>query len=487
MTDNLIQARNQCRIDLSDMDGSFLDDDQIDRAYQRAVDDVTRFMPDEDVYELTLVFAVSAESFTTAAAHGTWASLANKPIRYQSETVTSADGLTTYTRDTDYYMDYFNGKITTISGGSMVVATAYLISYDKSKIAVDISAIISDLIRIQHVEYPVGNVPQKFASYSIWGDSLYIGSQEAKTNQAQLADNNHVAIYYEKPHTMPTVTARGSYPAFLDQVVALGATAYMLYMEAVQQELQAVTDLASARTALGYLAAIHVLSDAALDKVNTYLASQTSENTNYWLGKITTDAATLRTLIASTLVAVEAQIPLADANVDSADAVTTTTYTDAAAAFLALGDDKINVVNLGESVAAEYRQYAVTELQMADIILRGREDFLEAATKRSSLIGTGIQAAATRLNLMESYLTQAEAYRKMGETFIYESTGRLGEMDRYISEATKYVEAAQQCQYLSEKLRADADSKRNEFWTILKDKAEWKKRAAFVPVVQANK
>ena len=45
-----------------------------------------------------------------------------------SETVTDLNG-TTYTRNTDYEMNYTDGKIKVLSGGNMQNYTDYLISY----------------------------------------------------------------------------------------------------------------------------------------------------------------------------------------------------------------------------------------------------------------------------------------------------------------------------------------------------------------------
>ena len=49
-----------------------------------------------------------------------------------SEVVTTTDGGTTYVKDTDYTMDYPNGKITVLSTGGMADATDYYIDYSYS-------------------------------------------------------------------------------------------------------------------------------------------------------------------------------------------------------------------------------------------------------------------------------------------------------------------------------------------------------------------
>ena len=487
---NIQEARRNVRLDVSDVDSVYLTSDMVDRAIQRAVDDLSRFLPLQVVWEKTLVFAISAESFTTAAAHGTYAALANKPIRYQSESVTSADGLTSYARDTDYYMDYNNGKITTISGGSMLVSTAYKVSYDISMIGIDISS-ITDLSKISEVEYPAGQVPQRFVSYSLHGNILIIGSPDNKQNQSVLAANNHVAVYYEKLHTMPTTTAPGSYDSVLEQVVCIGADSYALAQLATYHELLAISDLEEASDSLDEIAAIQTLSDTALDKVATYLDTQASDNANYWLTKITTDAATLRTVIASVLATCEAELGLLNTDLSNAAAISFADYLTgsgdpSAKKYLTDGDGLINATNYGSGVGLAYKDYALAAISIADSLQRSKEDYLDSATKRSSALASGVQAAATRINLLETYITQSEQFRKMAETYIYESNGRMGMIDRYLSAADKYVANAVNRLTIVDKLKADAQDKKNEFWTILRDKAAMRKSSSFVPVVQSR-
>ena len=70
---------------------------------------------------------VTDESFTSA--YDTWVSLANDDIKSGSEDVTTTDGATHYVKDTDYEMDYENGKIKVLSTGNMADATEYYIDY----------------------------------------------------------------------------------------------------------------------------------------------------------------------------------------------------------------------------------------------------------------------------------------------------------------------------------------------------------------------
>ena len=73
--------------------------------------------------------SVSDEAFTSD--YDVAVSLDNTAILQYSETVTTTDGATTYTRDTDFTMSYADGEITVLSTGSMSDSTSYEIDYLK--------------------------------------------------------------------------------------------------------------------------------------------------------------------------------------------------------------------------------------------------------------------------------------------------------------------------------------------------------------------
>ncbi len=75
---------------------------------------------------------VTGESFT--AELQAYVSLDHAGLTPETETVTSADGATTYTRDTDYLIDCDQGRIMALSAGAMD-AGAYLIGYDYSPVS----------------------------------------------------------------------------------------------------------------------------------------------------------------------------------------------------------------------------------------------------------------------------------------------------------------------------------------------------------------
>ena len=266
---NLTEIRAKIRTDLADPDKDILTPDMIDRAVDRAVSDLSRFFPREQIYDATLVFTVTNESFISS--FNVWVSLANSMIDPGSETVTTTDGGTTYTLDTDYTMDYANGKIKVLSTGSMVDAIAHYITYTKLKLGCDISSVATDLIRVSRVEYPAGNIPQTNVSFSQYGNYITVTSS-GKESQAQLSANKHMWIHYLSKHTSPAPGEDGSYPNHLDDVIILGAIAYSAlalsykYMEDSAVQMDAGVALVAGMTTVMNLA------DTALDKVDALVA-----------------------------------------------------------------------------------------------------------------------------------------------------------------------------------------------------------------------
>jgi hypothetical protein len=159
---NLLEYQAKVRTFLKDPGGAepVWISDELDRCVQQAVYDLSRYLPQEKVCELTYTPTVTDEGWVSAAAPGTYVSLANKPIAAASETVKNAAG-TVIVRDKGYTIDYWNGRITHISGGGIGNGESCTVTYTKSSIIVDLSS-LSDLLRIVRVECPVGSTPQTF-------------------------------------------------------------------------------------------------------------------------------------------------------------------------------------------------------------------------------------------------------------------------------------------------------------------------------------
>ena len=562
----LNQLRYSLRLDLKDS-GALWSDAELNRSVERAVQDLSRHLPLEKVYEETLSFTVTSESFTTPAAssataivnaaslattgngdvltiadhtpdvprrltvtladasitkltavvkgynengyyieeswylkdlttaiqgklhfkrvvqvevnniegngtgdtlsvgtgnaYDSWIWLGYKPIKPKSETVTNAAGTTTYSRDTDYTMDYYNGAIRFINGGSMAAATAYLVSYTKSKLGMDISSILPVASRISRVEYPADQVPQQFANFSIYGDFLHIGSKLTGQSQQEMS-TNHIAVYYEQPHSPPSEGSPGSYPAILDELVSIGAGGDALLTKAMELEHQAVTDLASLRAELGSTTNIHNLVATALGKINTYLANNTNEDAKTWLTKITTDATELRSKIVTALGAAATNLGLVfTASLDKA--------VTGAEAYLDTGDDNLtSVTNAPE--ADRYATYAA-----------GRANI--AAARVAATVQYIAEAQARLANLI-TYIQQAGGWSNIAEGFVSEAARRLEEINLHLQEANQWAETVQGDIVLSDRFRTEGQARLNEFESKLRNKAEYRKRTSTVSTKQ---
>jgi hypothetical protein len=240
-----------------------------DATLNQAIDEVngdfSRVTPRERIHEITVDYKVSSESFTIN--HGTAVSLANKPIEYDSETVKVST--TSYTRDTDYTMDYANGAITALSSGNITDGASATIDYNKSRLSVDLSS-ITDMIKPWKVEYPVGSVPQNESGFEVYNNILWITSSSGKSQDTQ-ADKSHVRVYYNADHTAPTDTVDGSFARFLDQVMVKGAVSYSLFMRYRALLIKADQDSDGADAVLGSLS-------RALDGVSRAITATTATN-----------------------------------------------------------------------------------------------------------------------------------------------------------------------------------------------------------------
>jgi len=510
---------------------------ELDRCVQRAVDDLSRHYPLEVAYEHTINYTVSDES-SVAPVAGTWKALAYKPIRVDSEVVTNSTGAITYTKDTDYTMDYINGKYTIITGGGITATNVLIFDYYKSLLGIDLSAIITNLLRVSRVEYPGSMVPQQFVNFSIWNNFMYIGSQGTGKSQAELTDKEHVVIYYEAPHTAPGTATAPSYPAFLDEVVCIGAAGYAMYLKSIQCEHQAITDLASMRTELGLTTAVHTLvgialgaaitqevaAATALAKVATYLET----NSNYSAKLVLEDIST--TLHSDTIVAAkhaDAVLTQLATALSISEADVNAVYTEQkkwiltsganmtaldVQALLGTGDDYINKANLGARVAEIYGEYANISTRIAEMSgLTGTNlvSFAQAEASTISAIAQSMGAVAQSLGAAAaaadalianngSYVEESLAWTAIAQAFVNEATQRiasangyvseaeteLAEIDRYLAEAERYRTAVDNDMTLSDRFRVEGQQRLNDFQKILESRAQYRKRTSSVPVIQ---
>jgi len=379
--------------------------------------------------------AADTISVGTGNAYDSFIYLANKPIKPESETVTSSPAGTTYTRDTDYTMDYANGAIKFITTGDMAAGTAYLIDYTKSRLGIDIGSLLPIVTRIQRVQYPADRIPQQSVSYNIIGDFMYIGSQKIGESQEQLTDKKHLVIYYERKHMPPGEGSPGSYPDVLDEVVAIGAAGYALLTEAQQYEQASGT-------------AIGVMNDA-LTNVIKYLNNNSNVDVAGILQDITDNASELRTAIIDCLTNAHTYI-------NEVDTVDLGQATVGAEGLLETGDDKIDAVNVGARVAENYSEFSRTRVNIA--------------TARTNAALVYVQEAVTRLSNLRTYLEQAGGYNALADGFFREAQMRAETVNGNL--------------VLADRFRTEGLTRLNEFHRIMKNKAEYRKRTSSTPVQQ---
>ena len=427
-----------------------------------------------------------------------WVQISN-PIEPGSDGIYSAasKGGTKYTLNTDYKMDYSNGKICFLSAGSMAVSTTYYANYNRHDKSIDISGIIPELIRITKVIYPVDKTPEQSVAFSIWENMLTIGSPRTGTSQGSLVDDEHLAIYYEAKHVPPTEFGSGSYSENLDQIVLIGAGGYAMMIEAIQYELQAVTDLSTIRTELGLTTAVHTLIttalakaavlvtassgkiDLALTKVALYLeTNDATDNAKDVLANITDDVADLRTKVNTAVDAVATALgKVSTIDLDAA--------TVGAVAWLLEGELTIDKMNDGgPNVAGYFADYARAKIQIGQSRAQQAIAYTQEAQLRLNNLRTYIEEAAGWMRMGEDFIAEAQTWIAEVGAIISEANSRIAQIDRYLAEAAQYQEVVANDMLLSDRFRAEAQIRMNEFNRLLDSKSEYRKRMVSIPVRQ---
>jgi len=409
-----------------------------------------------------------------------WVSLANRHIKFGSDSgVTDGDD-NAMTRNTDYEIDYGQGRIRAIASGGIVAEDTVTISYTKNQVSIDLSG-LADFIRVERVEYPAGEIPQNFCQWDIWGRMLTVTGQGEGDEQNNLAEGKQIAVYYAAEHIPPNDYTPGTYPDFLDNTIILSAGAYALFTYALKHEHQALTDLDSSRSSLGDATTAQTAIDDALINLKKYLDNNTEEDAVGILKDITDDASELRD-------AIRAALEYADNYLDEVDTTdlqgaegimaTAETYLTGATApsakkYLELGDDKIDVVTVGVNVGELYRGFAVTALEMVTKYENQRRDFLQSATARTNAAMGFMQAAAQRLVNLRTYIDQAAGYSYVASLFAREAEARLTQISQFITTASGYVEAAGGDLAMADRFRTEAIERRNEAWSIWRDRKQY--------------
>ena len=494
-----------------------ISDAELDRAVNQAVAVLSRYFPRELVAQLVYNEDITNNAFTSN--HGTAATLANKPIRFGSETVTTVGGSSAFARNTDYEIDYVNGTITTLSSGTMANATAHEIDYKLDGTMVDISSLLTEPTAIERVDVLRSDqVPQIFEGWSLHGDFLMITSMEGNSQQ-RFVDNDHIRIYYYAHHVEPALGVSGSFPDHLDELVLIGASGYALLIESIQQEHLTIVDLASARTSIGNIAATHTsigtlvtsastargnssteianavvelgLANAELDKVDVASGPVDDAETelaliitalaiggdfNTALDKVVTYSEGATNSAKAALDGVQTELDLGNAALDKVDTELLGAARNADL-YLDTGDALINAVNVGRNAAELNRDYAVAKVNIASAFVQEAQLRFEhgnsLASEASQWLQTSqsfINEASGRLRAVEAKLQLASTFLNIGQT--HQQSG-LG----YIENARSYVQAAREYLGQAEQITAEINARVSEIQSYLTEATAYQNSA----------
>jgi len=463
----------------------------------------------KNVYEVELNQDYGSHALDTASVgYGlytdAWIYLANSPIKKGSESATDADSAA-IVRNTDFYIDYANGRVKAIASAKIAAEETCTFAYKKSQIGIDLSD-LHGLIRVQRVEYPVGQVPQNFVQFDTFGKYVVVTGSGESEEQMQMVEDEQYRLYYDAKHHQPGEMSPGTIPEFLESTVETMTGAYALYIYALKMEHQAVTDMASARLALIAAASdeedgAHKTFTTALTNLAKYLDTNTVEEADEdaagILALITTDIAELRTAIETALsgtVGVEGMNPYLDqvgkatsGDIALADAVKalymgTPNYVNGGTApdikaYLDTGDALLNEVakgGEGQDVPRAYREYAqAVKDSLVAAFENDRAMYLQNATARTNAAMGYANEVAQRLSNLRSYIEQSASYIAISNAFGVEAEHRAADIVAYLQEGAQYFGAAANDTALAERFRAEADERRNEVYSIWRDRRQY--------------
>lgn len=356
--------------------------DELVRAIEKSVSLMSRIIPDRKIKETTIVREIIGETVSVSAAG--IGLLAYRPVKKDSIVVTGK------TLDTDYRVDYLIGKITQI--GSGLPADDYTVSYELDSGMLDLSDLLSDYIKIERVEYPVGQTPPTLLTFDTYGDIMVF------RGNVTLTENEHLRIIYLDDWEAPTQTLEGTYPEHLNDAIIIGSVGQSLIYKAeryTQSSVDVIDDIIDRL--------------AELDDLWPSIGSLTPPDPPE-LGELTPpDGYTISKPTSPTL----PELPTAPTP-PTLDFTEVETALDgvaneitAAKAKLSSGENYINAATRGESVAYNYGQYGSTVMAAAGhkvnegvARLRQVEETLSKYSAEVTSYGSDVNAYANQVSGM---------------------------------------------------------------------------------------
>jgi hypothetical protein len=437
------------RVELHDSDPTsyLFEDTELIRAIEKSVSLMSRLIPKRTITETTITRIITGETLTISSSTGT---LAYKPIKSGSLVITGK------TLDTHYKVNYLTGVVTEI--GALLPDTTYSASYELDSNILDLSTFLTDYIKIERVEYPVGGNPPSNLTFDQYGGLLALRGKDF-----QLTASEHLRIIYLAKWIAPTLAVKGDYPEHLDNAVIIGSAGQALIFEA-EKYTQLAADEAAIADAL--ITAITALTEPAgyASAAATIVAA--------------TGAPTAPTALTIGFAGTE-NIPMNTYNTTLA--LIGSTDNPLAQGYLSTGAAFINAATRGDQVATQYAGYASAVMETSKI----RIEEVAARLKSYEMILLNYQAQVSAFNAAAN-VYQATASWQVGnanalvagernqvdgassEIAAYNGTvtARLGQLAQSVTLVDKYLDIAGR--YL-----ASGQAKINEFLIMIGIKSEF--------------
>lgn len=319
---------NSARIELQDTDEAIYTVDELIRAGEKSISQMSRLLPKRDLIEITLKSAFEQEAIPTSVYAGdTWIKTSTGAIYYAY-----AAGVSTIAED---------GWVLDNTYTPMFKAANYMMLYIGRELA------STDYIKIERVEFPVDQNPVNYPTFEMVGDYLLLRQKQTFTA------GDKIRISYLKTWTPPTKTEEADYPTHLDNAVIIGLCGQALIFKA-EKYVQDARTQADAITTL-----LDTISDLSLEapELTVPTAPEISAPTApdaYTFAKPTAPeiGAVPTAPVAPTLT-----FTILDAALENVDKATTGDMA-VATAHLTSGAAYINAATRGENVGATYGNYA---------------------------------------------------------------------------------------------------------------------------------
>lgn len=228
------EAIRQDFLDLPNMPNFVFKDESIDRAIRSAIEDFSRWVPNELYAEIVSDSSAKTQTFlSTGITTLSKVQLSQVPVR-RPLTITRTGPDVTYTENTDYFVDYLTGIIT-FPTGSAIIALAdgitLTITYYLSRSIFNVSA-LRNFRSINSINVYSGS--HEYGSdynFNLLGNYLHLN------DTGEIPNGYRLALTYEARHTPPDENADGTVPDAFAEVIIKGAEAQLLFGLAISLEI----------------------------------------------------------------------------------------------------------------------------------------------------------------------------------------------------------------------------------------------------------